>query len=67
MRSRSGDAKVTRAIFEQNLAAKKGDALFTADMTPLLAQGQTWSFDSAFDRVWKQLIARLPGEPWKGA
>lgn len=60
------DAKVTRAMFEQNLAAKKADAIFTADMSPLLAHGQEWSFDDAFDRVWNVLVARLPGEPWKG-
>jgi predicted nucleotidyltransferase component of viral defense system len=60
------DAKVTRAMFEQNLAAKKNDAVFKADMTPLLAHGQTWDFDAAFERVWNVLIAQLPGDPWKG-
>jgi predicted nucleotidyltransferase component of viral defense system len=60
------DTKVTRAMFEQNLAAKKTDAVFTADMTPLLAHGQTWSFEAAYDRVWSGLVARLPGEPWRG-
>ena len=59
--------RVTRAMFEQNLAAKKLDSLFTADMTPLLASGQAWSFDAAYDRVWRELVGRLPGEPWKGA
>jgi len=60
-------ARITRAMFEQNLAAKKSDAIFTADMTPLLASGQTWSFEHAYDIVWRELVARLPGEPWKGA
>ena len=59
-------ARITRAMFEQNLAAKKADAIFTADMTPLLASGQTWSFDHAYAIVWRELVARLPGEPWKG-
>jgi predicted nucleotidyltransferase component of viral defense system len=59
--------RVTRAMFEQNLAAKKRDTVFTADMTPLLASGQTWSFDEAYDRVWRDLIGRLPGEPSNGA
>jgi predicted nucleotidyltransferase component of viral defense system len=59
--------KVTRAMFEQNFSAKKTDALFTADIAPLLAPGQTWSFDSAFNRVWNELVSKLPGEPWKGA
>lgn len=61
------DGKVTRAMFEQNLSAKKADAIFTADMAPLLAHGQEWSFDDAFDRVWNALVARLPGDPWKGS
>lgn len=59
-------ARVTRAMFEQNLAAKKVDSAFTADLRPLLASGQTWSFADAFDSVWRELIARLPGDPWKG-
>ncbi len=58
--------RVTRAMFEQNLAAKKTDAVFTADLTPLLANGRTWSFDSAYELVWRDLIGRLPGDPWKG-
>lgn len=58
--------RVTRAMFEQNLTAKKLDSLFTADMTPLLASGQTWSFDAAYEHVWRHLIGRLPGDPWKG-
>jgi predicted nucleotidyltransferase component of viral defense system len=59
-------AKVTRAMFEQNLAAKRKDPIFTADMRPLLAHGHTWDFDDAFELVWTQLAARLPGAPWKG-
>ncbi len=59
-------AKVTRAMFEQNLAAKTKDPIFTADMTPLLAHGQAWDFDDAFERVWTGLVALLPGDPWKG-
>lgn len=61
----AGDTKVTRAMFEQNLAAKRRDAGFTADMSPLLSQGMSWSFDAAFDRVSRELVALLPGEPWK--
>ena len=59
-------AKVTHAMFEKNLAAKKKDPIFTADMTPLLAHGQAWNFDGAFEQVWTRLVARLPGESWKG-
>lgn len=59
-------AKVTRAMFEQNLSAKRRDPIFTADMAPLLAHGHVWNFDDAFEVVWARLIARLPGGPWKG-
>jgi predicted nucleotidyltransferase component of viral defense system len=58
--------RVTRAMFEQNLAAKKTDKVFTADLTPLLANGEIWNFDAAYERVWRDLIGKLPGEPWKG-
>lgn len=53
-------------MFEQNLTAKRKDSLFTADMTPLLAHGRAWDFEDAFERVWYELIARLPGAAWKG-
>lgn len=59
--------RVTRAMFEQNLATKRLDTAFTADMTPLLVSGRTSTFEDAYDRVWRELIGRLPGEPWKGA
>ena len=59
-------ATITRALFEQNLSAKKRDAVFTADMTPLLATGQTWNFDEAYEVVWRELVGRLPGAPWQG-
>ena len=65
--TREDGVRVTRAMFEQNLAMKRLDTVFTADMTPLLASGQTWSFEAAYDRVWRELVSRLPGEPWKGA
>lgn len=60
-------ARITRAMFEQNLAAKKVDTVFAADMTPLLGSGQAWSFDDGFELVWRELVGRLPGDPWKGA
>ncbi len=65
--TREDGVRVTRAMFEQNLAMKRLDTVFTADMTPLLASGHTWSFEAAYDRVWRELVSRLPGEPWKGA
>lgn len=60
------EATISRALFEQNLHAKKSDPVFTADMTPLLATGQTWTFDDAYELVLRKLIERLPGAPWQG-
>ncbi len=61
-----GGITISRALFEQNMTAKKADSVFTADMTPLLARGQTWSFDEAYELVWSELLGRLPGAPWQG-
>ncbi len=63
---KSESTNVTRAMLEQNLAAKRRDPIFSADMTPLLAHGHTWNFDEAFECVWTRLVSRVPGEPWKG-
>lgn len=60
-------SRVTRAMFEQNLAQKRSDPVFAADMTPLLAPGQRFDFDGSFELVWRELVARLRGEPWQGA
>lgn len=59
-------AQVSRAMFEQNLLEKREDTRFTADITPLLAAGHIWNMDEAFALVWRELVGRLPGEPWKG-
>jgi predicted nucleotidyltransferase component of viral defense system len=61
-----GGHHVSRAQFEQNMAAKMTDPLFTADITPLLAPGYSWDIHKARDAVAAQLIERLPGEPWRG-
>lgn len=58
---------VSRAEFEANLAAKAGDLSFTEDTRPLLTPGTTWESDEAYRLVSDQLIARIPGAPWKGA
>ncbi len=58
--------RVTRAVFEQNLAAKRAERRFAADVAPLLAHGRGWDVDAAFARVLVDLVALLPGEPWQG-
>ena len=64
----AGSRPVSRAEFEQNLAAKRADPAFLSDVTPLLASGSAaWRGDEALDRILEELVARLPGEPWAGS
>ena len=58
--------RVTRAMFERNLAGKVGDAQFNADMSALLRPGFEWQPAEAAGMVSGRLISLLPGEPWKG-
>jgi predicted nucleotidyltransferase component of viral defense system len=58
-------AAVTRAMFERNLAAKRLAPTFVADLSPLLAPGNTWDPEAALDLVHRELVSRLPGEPWR--
>ena len=57
--------RVTRAMFESNLTDKLNNRTFTADIGPLLAPGYQWDLDKAAETVGSQLIALLPGDPWK--
>ena len=57
---------MTRAQFEENIALKLRDLLFTADISPLLAAGFTWDIQAAAPVVSSRLIELLPGDPWKG-
>ena len=64
----AGGTPVSRAEFEQNLAATRLDPAFLRDVTPLLALGAAdWSGAEALDRVGDELVARIAGEPWAGA
>lgn len=62
---RESGVRVTRAVFEENLARKLTDSVFRADMTPLLRPELSWDIDRAGDIVKKELITRLPGDPWR--
>jgi hypothetical protein len=62
-----GNTPTTRAMFEQTFAGKVANPQFTADIGPLLAPGAAWDFAAAVANVRKELIERLPGDPWKGA
>lgn len=61
-----GGHRVSRAEFEANLAAKLADRMFTRDIEPLLAPRASWDIEEAARFAREELLARLPGEPWKG-
>lgn len=61
-----GGHHVTRAVFERNLHEKRQQDVFRQDMAPLLRPGFGWDPDAALDRVLRDVVARLPGEPWAG-
>lgn len=61
-----GGHHVTRAVFEHNLHEKRRQDVFRQDMAPLLRPGVVWDPDVSLDRVVRDLVARLPGEPWAG-
>lgn len=58
--------RVTRALFERNMAGKLHDPEFDADISPLLSAGFTWDIKTAAPLVLSHLIDILPGDPWKG-
>ena len=57
--------KVTRAQFERNLASKFRNAQFISDIGPLLSASHKYDRDKAAELVLNQLVALLPGDPWK--
>lgn len=58
--------EITRAIFEENLAAKIHLPAFVDDIPILLPPGATFDIAGAMERVRKEIIALLPGDRWKG-
>lgn len=62
-----GNTPITRAVFEKTFAGKLTNPQFAADIGPLLVPGHTWDLSAAVANVRKELIERLPGDPWKGA
>ncbi len=58
---------ITRASAEQRMLGKLSRSL-TEDVAPLLPAGITFNQEqaiAAFNRIWLELIRRLPGDPWK--
>jgi len=59
--------KISRAEFEKNLLQKKSMDSFREDILSLLAIGNTQhDFEQDLTLVMEKLIAKLPGESWKG-
>ena len=61
-----GGLCVSRAQYEANMTQKLASADFRNDVMPLLRDGSGYDVDQAFGLVHARLIARIPGEPWKG-
>jgi predicted nucleotidyltransferase component of viral defense system len=59
------EARITRALFEKNLAEKRSRSDFSDDIRPLLAPEVAWHFEDAFQMVEETIIRHLPGKPWK--
>jgi len=58
---------ISRAMAEQRMLEKMSRSL-TEDISPLLPAGVSYSDNdaiAAFERVWRDLIVRIKGEPWK--
>lgn len=60
-------ATVSRAEFEANLAAKLASVAFLGDLRLLVPPEVEYDPIKAAEMVKDELIAKLPGEPWKGA
>lgn len=60
---------ISRANAEERMLGKLNRSL-SEDVSPLLPTGVSFTEDNAiaaFGRVWKELINRLPGEPWSSS
>ena len=62
-----GHTRISRAEFEANLTAKLQMPAFLDDIAPLLPTGAQYDVAGAAVLVRDRLIAKLRGEPWKGA
>jgi hypothetical protein len=61
-----GGTPVTRAQFEASMAGKLADPAFVDDTYPLLRPEIDYEARTAWELVHEELVARLPGDPWKG-
>jgi predicted nucleotidyltransferase component of viral defense system len=61
-----GGLSVSRAQYEANMSQKLASVDFRHDVTPLLRDESSYDTEDAYKLVHERLIARIPGEPWKG-
>ena len=59
-------SSITRARFEANIAEKLRDPLFLADIDTFLRPGVSFDSQEGWRVLHDRVVARLPGEPWKG-
>jgi predicted nucleotidyltransferase component of viral defense system len=55
-----GGHAINRKLYEQNIEEKLSDPIFTADISPLLAQGYPWNLTGAASLVTEKLIKLIP-------
>ncbi len=60
------DCKVSRAQFELNMSEKIKDPIFRDDISSLLVREKDFDIEQAYLDISSILLAKLPGEPWKG-
>ncbi|OGR80476.1 MAG: hypothetical protein A3I11_08980 [Elusimicrobia bacterium RIFCSPLOWO2_02_FULL_39_32] len=58
--------RITRAQFESNMLEKMRSAVFLSDISSLIRPGIQYDFEIAYKHIHDSLIAKLPGEAWKG-
>ena len=61
-----GGTPVSRAEFEANLAEKASNPAFHEDVKRLLSASVRYDPQNALEVVLREIVARLPGDPWKG-
>ncbi len=65
---RDNSIKVSRAEFEKNLFLKQKSLVFINDAEPLLSPEQAKHYrpEMAYEMMFRDFLAKLEGEPWKG-
>lgn len=58
-------ANISRANFEENLVLKARIPGFAADLLRLLPPTRTFDFAAGFERIHRDVLPLLPGDPWR--